>query len=321
MRQYERIRITEDIHVSFEIKGKKVQLDFPKTENYFPFIKSEYSEDFEQSSFQGLVNTFHRKMKRIVSVSKIIMLRNRTPSTFEEEILAKTGKTIWIPSMSEGFLIKSDYPELDLLLYKDVINYEKESGTPVSEIGQKIEHTLQEKIAKGYYSQLYYPILYHEYLVGYIYACNFWAKKSEINIGILKYIDEFSRILCHSLETHHYFKVKESDSVSYMAPLLDISGSGLLFSYPEKYLSIELSLHSVLIITLKIGKRKMDIESMVIRKYKDKNTYYYAFKFIKMTPEDFRFLFEHIYGKPYSDKSRPIWESEHIEINEDFDFL
>jgi len=65
----------------------------------------------------------------------------------------------------------------------------------------------------------------------------------------------------------------------------------------------------------------MEIESMVIRKYKDKNTYYFALKFIKMTPEDFRFLFEHIYGKPYSEKSKPIWESEYIEINENFDFL
>jgi len=210
MRQYERIRSTEDIHVSFNIKGKKIQLDFPKTDNYFPFVKPEYSEDFEPSSFQSLVSTFRRKMKRIVSVNKIIMLRNRMPSTYEEEILAKIGKIIWIPSTEEGFLIKSDYPELDLLLYKDLYNYERESGTPLSEIGKKIENTLQEKIEKGYYSQLYYPILYHEYLVGYIYVCNFWAKKNEINIGILNYIDEFSRVLCHSLERNHYFRIRRN---------------------------------------------------------------------------------------------------------------
>lgn len=314
-RQYERIKSTEDIQVSFHLKGKRIQFDFPKTEYYYPLTEPEFSKDFDPSSIQNLIKSFQRKMKKLVSVNKIIILRNKVPTTYEEKLLAKTGKIIWIPFIKDGFLLKNDYPEFSLLSYQELIDYEIEMGTPRSEIGPKLENILKEKLKKGFYSQLYCPVFYNEYLVGYIYVCNFYAKKNEISIDILKYVYEFSKVLCYSLKTHHYFKPKRTEDLSYSSSLLDISGSGLLFAHPENSLSVHLPIHSNLTITLKIGKRKMEIESLVIRKYKDRNTNYFALRFTKITPEDFRFLYEFIYGKPYSIESGTIWDS-----SEEIDF-
>ncbi|MBN2533169.1 MAG: PilZ domain-containing protein [Spirochaetales bacterium] len=302
-RQYERTKSTEDIQVSFQLKGKRIQFDFPKTENYYPLTEPEFLNNFDPASIQDLIKIFQSKMKRIVSVSKIIILRNKVPATYEEKILAKTGKIIWIPFINDGFLHKNEYPGISFLTYQKLIDYEIESGTSRSEIGSKLEKILKEKLEKGIYSQLYCPIFYHEYLVGYIYVCNFQARKEEISIDILNYVYEFSKILCYSLKTHHYFKPKKTEDLSFSLSLLDISGSGLLFAHPEKNLSIQLPIHTNLTITLKIGKRKMEIKSLVIRKYKDKKTNYYALKFMKITPEDFRFLYEFLYGKSYSIES------------------
>ncbi|MBN2441512.1 MAG: PilZ domain-containing protein [Spirochaetales bacterium] len=308
-RQYERIKSAEDIRIFLDIKGKRIQIDFPKTRDYFSLSEPTYTEDFNPSDIQNLIRSFRKKMEELVSVNKIIMLRNTNPSTYEEKLMAHTGKIIWIPYIDEGFLLKNPFPEVSLLTYQEIADYELGMGTLRGEIGNKFKILLKEKKDKGFYSQLYCPLLYTHYLVGYIYLCNTSEKKIGITIHTLKYVNEFSKVLCYSLKTNHYFNSQDLGNNSYSTPVIDISASGLLFAHTEKYLSVELPLHAEIMITLKIGKRKIETGSTVIRKYMDKNRYYFALKFTRITREDFRFLYEFIYGKKYSVEAETIWEN------------
>jgi hypothetical protein len=62
----------------------------------------------------------------------------------------------------------------------------------------------------------------------------------------------------------------------------------------------------------------MEVECQVSRKYKDIKINYFALRFTKIAPEDFRFLYEYIYGKPYSIDSTPVWKSsEEIDFTND----
>ncbi|MBN1699669.1 MAG: PilZ domain-containing protein [Spirochaetales bacterium] len=298
-RQYERMKAQDNVSVYFTTKGKRINIDFPKTRGVHFIENATFSDNFDNSSIDGLLKTFRKKMDGRVSDNKIVMMRNRIPATYEENLMAKTGKIIWLPKIEDGFVIKSVFPEKIVLTQKDLMSYEEEAGTPKSSIGNKIRNLLDKKLSKGYFSQLYCPLLYNVYLVGYIYLHTDAESQKTIDMHLLTYVYEFSKILCFSLKKNGYFKAIDSHDIDYDVPLIDISASGLLFAHNEKTLSLDLPLQSRLTVTLKIKVRKIEILCEVTRKYRDNNTFYYALKYLKITPEDFRFIFEFIYGKTY----------------------
>ncbi|MCK5672868.1 MAG: PilZ domain-containing protein [Spirochaetales bacterium] len=167
---------------------------------------------------------------------------------------------------------------------------------------------LKKKHANGIYAELYTPVIYHEYAIGYIRLVNDNTRKIAFTTKTLNFVREFSRILAFALEKQGYFasgKLKES---KYLPEIIDISASGLLFTHPEKKLSEILGLCGDLKLVLKIGPRKMEMASRVMRKYKTKDIYFYGIQFLEIEPEDFRFLFDYVYGRPFSDEDDRLWE-------------
>jgi hypothetical protein len=320
-RSYERVKDSKDVSISFTIKGKKIELNFPQTENFVRSENPEPRDDFDPASIRRLLIAFRNKMNTTVSENKIIMLRNRVPSTYEEKVMLHTGKIIWIPSMEDGFLAKNIFPEPILLTYGNLALYEEETGTPRDTIENKIKQILQEKLKKGYYSQLYCPAFYNEYMIGYIYLMNTIVALKKIDVQLLKYTYQFSKFLSHSLILNNYFSSQKSEDAQFETPVIDISASGLLFANSDKDLSTEIVLHSSMNITLKILSRKMFILARVSRKFRDTKNFYYGLHFVDITPEDFRYLYEFIYGKPYElDNQTMIANAPSIEdlLSDDF---
>jgi hypothetical protein len=298
-RKYERVRDSNDVSVFFTIKGKKIELNFPKTEQFVRPENPEPREDFDPASIRRLIVAFRGRMNKVVAENKIIMLRNRVPSTYEEKIMLKTGKIIWIPSMEDGFPAKSIFPEPIVLTRSDLALYEESLGTDRDLIDDRIKQILEEKLKRGYFSQLYCPAFYNEYMVGYIYLMNSIEQLKKIDVQLLKYVYQFSKFLSHSLILNGYFIDQKSEDTEYETPVIDISASGLLFSSSDQELANEIVLHSSLNITLKVLARKLFILARVSRKFRDTRNYFYGLHFVDITPEDFRYLFEFIYGKPY----------------------
>ena len=81
-----------------------------------------------------------------------------------------------------------------------------------------------------------------------------------------------------------------------------------LLSHPEKKLSELLGMYGDLKLVLKIGPRRMEIFSRVMRKYKTGGLYFYGIQFLEIEPENFRFLFDYVYGRPFSDDDDRFWE-------------
>jgi hypothetical protein len=59
---------------------------------------------------------------------------------------------------------------------------------------------------------------------------------------------------------------------------------------------------SMLSVKLKTERRTVATKAKIVRRYKDSSQHYFGCRFIEMEPEDLRFLFEYIYGKPFTDK-------------------
>ncbi len=308
-RKYERIKMPEGINVSFVLKGKKIELNFPKTSGYQSVEEPpKYSDNFDPKRLDKLVKEFKTKMGNIVNENKINMFREKVPRSYEEKLIVRTNKSLWIPSTEEDFPLKDPFSVETVIVKLDLIKYEESLGTPPYIITSKLANILYEKNKKGIYSELYTPILYNEYVVGYIYLMNNTENKKQIDKETVEYVVEFSKVLCYSLKINGYFKAETSGEKKFEAPIIDMSASGILFSHPSSTLGKELLIHTDIDLIIKIKNRTMKIGGRVMRKFKDGDMYYFGVQFLRITPEDFRFLFEYLYGKPFTPEYEDKWE-------------
>jgi hypothetical protein len=85
---------------------------------------------------------------------------------------------------------------------------------------------------------------------------------------------------------------------SFEGRILDISASGLLFAYPHTTLSTTLLVDSELAVSIITPRRAVTVAAKIVRRFKDRTTGYFGCNFTTIAPEDRRFLFEYLYGKP-----------------------
>ncbi|HUI71175.1 MAG TPA: PilZ domain-containing protein, partial [Spirochaetia bacterium] len=152
------------------------------------------------------------------------------------------------------------------------------------------------------------PVLYNEYVVGYLHLWNTMEHKSRIGKDMVEYAWQFARMLCYSLVTNGYFKAENASERRYEAPIIDMSASGLLFAHTSADLVRDLLVHTDLDLTMRIGRRAFKVGARVRRKFHDAENSYFGVLFLKIDPGDFAFLFEYLYGKPFDPLYEGTWE-------------
>ncbi len=309
-RKNERVRISDRAEVFFTIKGQKVELNFPRSNHYTELSPDVINSriDFDYSSIKSLYKNFREKTMDEVSEARIVMMREKVLDKYEEKVMAATGKMFWIPSTEEDFPINDPYPEERLITRRDLVKYEEALDRPPHVITSKLGNILYEKQKKQIHSELFCPILYDLYLVGYVYLCNREDRKEKISKDLLEYAYDFSRVLGYSLHLTGYFTSNGSMERRYEAPIIDISASGLLFTHPRADLSDNLLIHTDMEVTVRFPERTMVIGSRVRRKFQDAERCYFGVQFLDINQEDLNFLFEKLYAKPYSIEEENKWE-------------
>jgi len=292
-RKYERVNPPEGVDLSFTVDNVKVELAFPES-GQFARLEDYSSDDrFDTSSINSLFEEFRGIISSHCDIDRITMFRDRKPETFEEKIIAAVGKIFFMESIYEGMNLPdtaSDIPVID-----------KNDLEP-----EEIEELLSDMKKQGQYSVLYCPILYHEYTAGYIYLCN--KKNKKIEIETLEYVYQFSKILAWVLDKNNYFSGGQTRSQDFNSQIMDISASGLLFTDNSENLSDVINIYTDLELELRIGKRKMPIFCRVMRKYHNKGRTFYGVQYMDINPEDFRYLFEFVYGRVFTENDSSLWE-------------
>jgi len=307
-RKHERIRSPKNLTAFFTLKGKNFELNFPKTNRFASVEKPKIAEKFDESNIQALVTDYRRGINKRVEKNDIIILRNRNPSSFEERLMYQSGKILWIPSVQEGFPLEDPFPDGRVLTKRDIIQLEGESEYSDNVLNRRLEDVLDEKFREKVYSDMYCPLFYNQYFFGYIHLYNTTERKEMINEDLVEYINQFAKVLCYSLEVTGYFTSLADAERDFETTIIDISASGLLFAHPTQELSRDLLLHTDLKLTLVIDGRKLKIGARIIRKFKDMDRLFIGLQFLEIEPEDFRFLFHIIYGKPFAEEFEEHWE-------------
>ena len=292
-RKYERVQPPEGIDLTFKIDNVKVVLSFPESETFVRLEDYSKEDKYDTSDLNSLIDEFREIISSHCDNNKIIMFRDKKPETFEEKLVSRTGRVFYMQSIYEGF----SFPESA----NSVPVIDKEDLSP-----ENMEELLSDIKKRKLYSVIYCPILYHEYTVGYIYLSN--ERNKKIKPETLDYVYQFSKILAWVLDRNNYFSGGKTVSQEFRSEIVDISASGLLFADNSESLHDALNIYTDLDLELRIGQRRMNVFSRVMRKYPNRGMTFYGVQFMEMNPEDFRYLFEYVYGRMFTEDDSTLWE-------------
>lgn len=307
-RKYERVVPPAGMDLTFVFKGTRIALGFPKSEEYEPVNKPEFSDDFDLNNLNDLISGFRNKLDILVSENKIIMFRDRRPETFEEHLVARFGRSLYLPTTEMGFPDEEPLSDCRVINRDMIYTAFRDLGVQDHNLPVKLAIYLKNKYQDGINSEVYCPVLYHEYAVGYAYIANKGNRRNQINEDLLEYLCQFTKVLSYSLKIHGYFKGNQQEEINYDASIVDISASGLLFVHTSRDLSENLVLYTDFTLILRVGPRTIKIPSRLMRKFNEGDMTYYGVLFLEMEPEDFRFLFDFVYGRQFSQEDAEKWE-------------
>jgi hypothetical protein len=296
-RQFDRVRKPPGFDVSFRLAGVgSVDLTFPLSGAQVEEARPDAA--FDPAAIKDLVDEFTARARAEASDGRIVMMRNRVPESYEERIMQATGKAFWMPSTDDDFPGRDPLAEPRILTKPEIVQYERSLGTDPTIIVSRIGDLLYRKRKEGIESELSWPLLHGRFFVGYLHLVTHQGKKT-IARPLLEWVGQFARILSHSLEHTGYFKGEGPQVRPYQAEAVDLSASGLLFAHPEKSLYKKLLVHSDIQVSLNARNRRMTVGGRVVRKFTDRDRVYIALRFLEIAPEDFRYLYETLYGRPF----------------------
>ncbi|MDR0487212.1 MAG: PilZ domain-containing protein, partial [Treponema sp.] len=329
VRSYFRVDTPPDIKILFTFCGDHYNLSFPKIIRYESTEADELLRTFDTGNFPELIKQMTDWLNQYADGYKIVIFSDRKPETTEERILSETGKTLYIP-LTRGFFPTADpYPEKRIITENIFKRYLESTGVNQASLEDACTRFLRLKYRDGIHSDIWSPILFHEYVVGYIHT---WIQKEErpsFGFDVVDNLYQFSKVLVFSLNEHGYFEHGLEREKTFEGRVLDISASGLLFACPldASHHAPHHAMHrtphpappssmmqtgSELTLKIITPKRTIETAAVVVRCFTEKSVRYMGCRFTNMVPEDTRFLFEYLYRRPVDDDTDVIFTAGQI---------
>ncbi|MCL2443942.1 MAG: PilZ domain-containing protein [Treponema sp.] len=297
-RNYLRVDAPSDLKILFTFRGDRYNLAFPKVSEYESIISEELIRTLDPRNLSGLIKQIKSMLSNFADGYRIVNFKDKKPESTEERIVSEMGKTLFIPS-TVGFLPKTDpYPKKRIITEELFKRYLETTGVGSTFLDENCARFLKNKFEDGIYSDAWVPILFHEYVIGYIHI---WIDKQgrlPFDFSILDNVYQYAKVLAFALKENGYFEHGKVANQPFEGKVLDISASGLLFTYPlGTTLLSTLLIDAELTVTIEAPNRTINVVAKIIRRFKDKAASYFGCRFMGMAPEDMRFLFEHLYGR------------------------
>jgi hypothetical protein len=301
-RSYTRVNIPKELQIRFAFLGDRYALNFPRIRKY------EALEDIDEvmgrwnpKNLSGLVAQLVVRLREFANGYRFVLFKDIQPESTEERILAETGNALFIPSTLLPLPTTDPFPEKRLVVEETFRRYLESIGVEPVYIADEIRRFIRAKFEAGILSEAWVPILFQEYVIGYIQVWINNEAKPRFTHETIAELYQFSKMLAFSFKENGHFDSARLAAKPFTGKVVDISASGLLFAYPHSQMFATLLPKSRLSVCLSMPRRKITAKAEIVRRYKDATMGYFGCRFIDMVPEDMRFLFELIYGKPFTD--------------------
>ena len=305
-RSHPRVAKPPDLQARFTFWGERYSLSFPKIAPRDSEDAAEFMEKLKPldpgrlGDPNKLVARIKLWLKDFADGFKLTIFKDMRGASAEEAIIAKTGKAFFLPS-TLGSLPSADPCPDKRLVTDDMLKRHLSGSAGVDEryVDAAAARFVRMKREKGVFSEVWVPILFQDYVVGCLHV---WSSREDLPPPDYEFLDtlfQFARALSLSLKASGYFDSGRLDNEPFAARVVDISASGLLFSCPFTSLSRALRPDAKLSVKLLAPGRAVDTAARIVRRYIDRTGSYFGCRFLDMEPEDIRFLFEFLYGKPF----------------------
>lgn len=297
-RNFERVEAGSNMSLIMLINGERLKIDFPASESYYEPEAPDLDFNFDATRISELLKTFRERSAAFASENKITMFRERRPTDVVERLVALSGKIVILPFEDlDNFTLVRSKLATKILKEDDLQRIFREAGEdPMLAASQLTDH-VNKNHSQRLWHELYCPVLFREYVVGYIYLMRADIQTTPFTQDHLEMVHQFSRLLTYSLKLNGYFKSEPVKEQFTKSELVDISGSGLLFSYPLDGPSIQL--YTDVELTVKIDELSIPILGRVVRKFRDAGRIYLGVQFIDLSDNDQHTLLKELYGENY----------------------
>ena len=301
-RSYSRVQTPPDLQVQFTFLEDFYSLSYPRLNTYDPGDMGAIVQNMDPKNFNDLIKELAAWAKDRTSGYKLVLFKDESPPTStEEKVIAELGRCIFITSTMGNLPSTDPFPKSRLVTEEMFKRYLENTGVDPVFLHETCTRFVKTKLTDGILSDLWIPILFQEYVIGYIHV---WIDKADLppfDYAVIDILYQFAAILSHSLKINGFFESGKLENKPFYGNVIDISASGLLFVYPQTPMATSLLPDYELSIDLITPRRKVSTNAKIVRRYNDKIQWYFGVRFLDMAPEDVRFLFEFIYGKPIAD--------------------
>jgi len=301
-RNFLRVDVPSDIKVLFTFRGDRYNLSFPKVMEYEDVSEKDLFRSYNSRNLSELIGQFTNMVKSSSDGYKIINFKDKRPETTEEKIVSETGKALYLPSTVGRLPATDPYPKKRIITEEIFKRYLEGTGAEIDYLDETCARFIRNKFNDGIYSDAWVPILFHEYVVGYIHI---WIDKEgrmPFDYTMLDSLFQFSKVLAFSLKENGYFETGKVENEPFEGEVLDISVSGLLFACPQSFgVASQLLVDSELTVSIVAPNRTINVVAKIVRRFTDEAIVYFGCRFTGMVPEDTRFLFEYLYGRQIDD--------------------
>jgi hypothetical protein len=301
-RRYSRRALPTELAVSFSFKGDRFQLSFPTTREFEPVTEPERDSTFDPHDIRALVGEFNDRASEFASERAVRMFKDRHPESLEERLIVRTGKIYYLPTSAGGLPVVDPYVTPRIVTRDVFTDFLRDEDTREDLLADEVLRFERNKKTAGILSELMIPLLFQEYVIGYVYLVNTIAGKPPFDLPVLETFHQFAKVLAYSLKMNGYFRNAPKKAQDFSADVIDISAGGLMFSTTSRELTSSLLPGSEIELSIKAKGRSIKVLASVKRVFRDASRSYLGIEYAGLEPEDFRFLFECLYGRSFTDE-------------------
>ncbi|MDR0474313.1 MAG: PilZ domain-containing protein [Treponema sp.] len=299
-RSFSRVSAPPDLQVQFTFLDGRYSLLCPILNEYENDDLGEIMPSIDIRDLRGIIDQIEAWFKTFASGQKIVMFKDVKPSFIEEYIISETGKALFLPSTQGSYPAKDPYPKKCIITEELFKRYLESTGIDPAYLDEACARFIRNKFEKGIVSELWVPIRFQEYVIGYFHSWINEKGKAPIDYGILNNLYLFSKILVNSYKINGYFESGRIRNEYFGGKIVDISPSGFLFSYPDSLFAAALLPGRRLTVKFDTSYRTVNAKARIVRRFKDDIQRYFGCRFMDMKEDDLGFLYEYIYGKTFT---------------------
>ncbi len=293
-RRFPRILAPKGVGVYFVLDEHGISLSFPDSEQYAPVEKPRFDPGFDVSKLSELLQVFRERALQYGAESKIVMLRDRNPKGMFERLIVQTGRILVLPFPVEQSQTVPPEQTANLITRQRVEALEREMTAQFSGALQLLTDASNEMRRKKLMYELYCPILYYQYVVGYLYLVRRLAPGAQFDSAVIEFVWQYARVFAYALEANGYFRHADTKAQLRQAELIDLSANGILFAVPKNGPS--LGMYAETRLELRLDRYRASVRARVVRRIEEGDRVYLGLQFTKVSQEVQRTLCRRLYG-------------------------